>query len=269
MEVFKYSFMINAFIGGLLISILCSFISFFIVSRKISFIGVGIAHSAFGGLAIGVFFGIFPFATALIFAVIAGIIIVTLVEKKRLQEDSLIGILFSFSMALGIVLISLKKEYTTNLFGYLFGNILSVTKNDLYLYAALTGILLVILLFYFKEFLILSFDETYGKVLGLPMKLFNYLLIIIIAITVIISIKLVGIILISALLVIPTAAAQLIFKDYKKIIPFSIILSIIIIFAGLYISFYSKVPSGGLIVIIYTFIFFIFWVVNSIKRKIK
>ena len=267
MAIFSYGFMIRAFIGGFLIAVLCSFISFFIVSRKISFIGVGIAHSAFGGLAIGVFFGIFPFGTALLFAIISGILIVTFVEQHRIQEDSIIGILFSFSMALRIVLISLKQEYTTNLFGYLFGNILSVTWNDLYLYLGLTLLILFILIYLFREFIILSFDETYGRVLGLPMKFYNYLLTIIIAVTIIISIKLVGIVLISALLVIPGATAQLLFKDYKKIIPFSILLSILVIFSGLYISFYSKLPSGGLIVIIYTIIFVIGWMISRFIRK--
>ncbi|MDD3626326.1 MAG: metal ABC transporter permease [bacterium] len=265
-SIFQYSFMINAFIGGFLIAVLCSFISFFIVSRKISFIGVGISHSAFGGLAIGLFFGFSPMISALLFAIISGIAIVSFVEKKKIQEDSVIGILFSFSMALGIMLISLKKEYSANIFGYLFGNILSVTKEDLIMYGVLALIIIIILLFYLKEFIMLSFDETYGRVLGLNMDFYNYLLTIIIAVTIIISIKLVGIILISALLVIPAATTQIWLNDYKKIIPFSIILSVIVIFSGLYISFYTKVPSGALIVIIYTAVFFLSWILSKIKK---
>lgn len=269
MNIFDYEFMINAFIGGFLIAVLCSFISFFIVTRKVSFIGVGIAHSAFGGIAIGVFFGFYPFISALVFAIISGIIIVTLVEKNRIQEDSIIGILFSFSMALGIVLISIKKEYTQNLFGYLFGNILSVTRNDIIFFGILTAVIIIILILFFKHFLILSFDETYGRAMGLPMRFYNYLLTIIIAVVIIISIKLVGIVLISAMLVIPAATSQLIFKNYKVIIPFSIILSIIVVFAGLFISFYTRLPSGGLMVIIYTLVFALAWSYTRLKKIIK
>lgn len=250
LEIFSYAFMQKALIAGLLISILCAIMSFFVVMKRLSFIGVGISHAAFGGVALAALIGINILWGALGFALSMAALIAYLRHKEKLHEDTLIGILFSLAMALGIVFVGLSKNYNADLFGYLFGSILSVTRSDLWIIGMLSMAVIGIVFLFFKEFLFLSFDEEMARIHGIPVNFLYFLLLELIALTVVVSIKIVGIILVSALLVIPAATARLLTQKYYIMVGISIALGVLSVILGLIFSTILDVASGAAIVIV-------------------
>jgi len=260
----------RALVVGLLISVLCPVISFFVVNRNLGFIGVGIAHAAFGGMALGSFLGVDPVSASVIFSGASALGIARVSRSKRVSEDTAIGMLFSAAMALGVVLIGLKKDYTIDLFGYLFGNILAVTRGDIITIAVMGTVVLIVVSVFFKEFLLLCFDEEYGQTLGLPMVPLYYLLLVLIAITVVLAMKVIGIVLVSALLILPAATAQMWFRDYRAVIIVSIVISLCTVVSGLFASYYLNIASGASIVLIGTALFLVsgFFKIRR-RRKIE
>ncbi len=253
-ELLQFEFARNAIIAGTMISILFGFLSFFVVMKRLSFLTVGISHAAFGGVALGILLGFNPYLTAIVFCLFTGYLISIHGEKS--EYDTVIGILFAFTMALGVIFLSLKKDYTFDIMSYLFGTILGITKTDIYL--LLTIMLLVFVFFYlfFKEIIFITFDKTVAKASGLPVKLVENIIIAILTFVIVFSIKLIGIILVSAFLIIPAAITILFLDNYRKVIGYSIILNLIIFFAGFYLSYKLNLPSGATIVSIGAFLYF-------------
>jgi zinc transport system permease protein len=248
-EMLSFDFMRHALLGGLMVCILCSFLSFFVVLKRLSFIGVGISHSAFGGLAIGVLLGLNPFVCAGIFSVMVAWGIGITSQKGKLHEDTAIGIFFSAAMALGVALISLSREYKADLFSLLFGNILAITTADLWM-VALCGVGVALFLFlFFKELLAISFDDEVARVGGVPVDFLYYGLLTAMAVTVVASIKVVGIILVEALLVIPAATGFQMSKNYRWMLFFSIASGILALLSGLVLSYWLDIASGATIVL--------------------
>src|SRR5574340_331089 len=196
-ELLSYGFMQRPLLAGVLVGLLCGVLGFFVILKRMSFVGVGISHSAFGGIAIGVLLGVEPLLAAAVFATLVAWGIGWLSRSGRLHEDTSIGILFSSAMALGVALISLSRTYQVDLFGYLFGNILSVSPADLSLLAALGGVVLLLLVALFKEFLFLAFDEEVARASGLPVNVLWYLLLTCLALSIVAAIRVVGIILVE------------------------------------------------------------------------
>lgn len=254
-EMLSFEFMRHALIGGLMVCLLCSFLSFFVVLKRLSFIGVGISHSAFGGLAIGVLMGFNPFICAGVFSVLVSWGIGITSQKGKLHEDATIGIFFSAAMALGVALISLSREYRADLFSLLFGNILAITTADLWMVAVCgVGVALFLFLF-FKELLAISFDEEVARVGGLPVDFLYYGLLTAMAITVVASIKVVGIILVEALLVIPAATGFQMSKNYRWMLFFSLASGALSLFSGLILSYWLDIASGATIVLCASLLF--------------
>ncbi len=250
-----YSFMQNALIGGLMISVICAVMSFFVVLKRLSFIGVGISHAAFGGVALAALAGFPIMLGAVGFALGMAWLIAFLREQGRLNEDTLIGIVFSAAMALGIVFVSLSKRFNADLFGYLFGSILSTTREDLLTIAILgAGVLITIRLF-FKELLFVSFDEEIATISGVPVRFIYFLLLSLMALTIVVAMKIVGIILVSALLVVPAAAAHQVTHHYRTMLLLSVATGVISVVVGLSLSYRFDLASGATIVLVATAIF--------------
>lgn len=264
-DILTVDFFRNAIIGGLILSILLSLLSIFIYIKKWSFINIGISHAAFGGLAIGYLLGISPSLSGGIFAVLVGLIIGYLSRTNKLHEDISIGILLSFSMALGVILISFSNNYNSDLFTFLFGNILTITQEDILILTLFSIFTSIFLFIFFDKILYCCFDEELAKASGINTNLLYYTLISIIAIGTVLSIKLVGSILSSAMMILPAATASQIHWHYRKIIIFSIVISVLTVLSGIVFSFEFNLPSGSSIVIIYSIIFFIFTFVRRFK----
>ncbi|NIA23337.1 MAG: iron chelate uptake ABC transporter family permease subunit [Proteobacteria bacterium] len=257
LEIFRYAFMQRAFTAGFIISIVSSVIGVFVVLKGLSFAGVGISHAAFGGVALGYFLGINPTLSAIVFCLFVAAIIVYIQRNEKLKSDVPIGIIFAASMGLGAVLISLMKGYNVDLFGYLFGNILSVTHSDIVNIIFLSLIIIAIFLIIFKQLYYTTFDRQMAKVAGVNVVLIDTVFMMLIALTVVISIKVVGIILVSALLVTPAATIIPWAKNFKQLTFLTMITSLFSVITGLFLSYYLNIPSGGAIVLLTTLIFFV------------
>ncbi|OQY08277.1 MAG: hypothetical protein B6I28_04890 [Fusobacteriia bacterium 4572_132] len=254
-EIFKYKFFINAALAVILATISCGIIGTYIVNRKMVFISGGITHASFGGIGIGFFLGINPIVSAAIFAVLSSIGIEYISEKIEITKDSLIGILWSFGMAIGIIFISLTPGYAPNLMTYLFGNILTVSDFDLKLMLGLNIILIIVFKLFLKEIIFISFDEIYLRSKKIPTKLMNYFLISLVALTIVINIKIVGIILVISFLTIPQAIAGIFSKKYIELIIYSIFFGFLGGISGLLVSYFLDIPSGASIIFSYIVIF--------------
>lgn len=245
----------RALIGGICAAVLCSVLGVFIVLRRQSLIGEGISHLAFGGIAAGLFFSIYPLYMALVFALFGTIAISLLQRKKIVYSETAIGILFSLGLALGAVLASLAGGFNVDLFGYLFGSILTVSEGDLTFVLVLAAIVLGFALVFYKELLHMTFDEPGARLAGVPVSQMDLVFNIVVALTVVISIKIVGSLLISALIIIPAASSMQLSRSFKGTMVGGVIFSIIAVIDGLLISFFYDVAAGGAIVLISVIIF--------------
>lgn len=249
-ELFNMAFFQNAFFVSLVLSVLFGIFSFFVVMRKMTFIGAGIAHTAFGGVALGVFFGLSPFWTSLVFCSISAVIISALARNQRIGYDTGIGIFFSFSMALGAILIALKKSYAFDLSGYLFGNILGINRFDLNIILVSSLIFIPFILIFLQKILFITIDEQVAKVSGIPVEKLDTILMLLLAWIIVISIKIVGIILVSALIVLPASFGTLLHHDYRKVILTSILFTVVIMIGGLFLSYILNTPAGATMVML-------------------
>jgi zinc transport system permease protein len=249
-EVLQYEFMQNALLAGLLAAVACGIVGVYVVVKRIIFISGGIAHASFGGIGLGYLAGISPVIGALIFSLAAALGMGYVTRRTRLPEDTAIGILWAIGMALGIVFIGLSPGYAPDLFSYLFGNILTVPSSDLLLMFILDIAIIGIVIAFNKEFLSLSFDEEYSTVLGIPVEILYLLLLCMIALTVVVLLRIVGMILIIALLTIPAALAREFTYDLRKMMVLAILFGALMTFGGLWLSYILDLASGATIVLL-------------------
>jgi len=248
-ELLSYHFFSQALVAAVFISITCGYIGTYIVSRRIVFVSGGISHASFGGVGIGYFMGINPIIGAAVFSIIIGLGIEIFTQRtSNLRKDSLIGMMWSLGMAIGIIFIYLTPGYTPNLMSYLFGNILTVSTLDLILIIALSLLTILIFKMIFKEIVLISFDQEYAQTQGIPVHRINLVMICLVALAIVFSIRAVGIILVISLLTVPQATANLISNRFKYIIIWSIIFGLFSSLTGLFISYFLKIPSGATII---------------------
>jgi len=252
-ELLQYNFFVNALISAVLASISCGIVGTYIVTKRMVFISGGISHASFGGIGIAHFLGINPIAGAGIFSVLSGLIIGKYVHQKSIRPDSVIGILWSLGMATGIIFIYLTPGYSPNLMSYLFGNILTVTLPELYAMSVLTVVIILFFLYYFRSILYISFDEEFAQTRKLSVRFINMTLLSLISLTIVLNIRIVGIILVISLLTIPQTIANIFSKNFNKIILLSILISFAGTISGLYISYWLNIPSGATIIFMLAF----------------
>lgn len=266
-EVLALEFMQRALATGIVLGVVLATISFFVVLRNFSFIGVGVSHSAFGGVALGALLGVSPTGVAIPFAVLVANAIGLVSRRGRIGVDTAIGIFFPLAMALGIIFIGLSDRYNVDLFGYLFGNILAVTTGDLVLTMVLGAAILTLTILFFKEFLFIAFDEEVARANGLPVVLLDHLLLTMLALAVVISIKVIGIVLVSALLVIPGATAVQLTRHCNYALLYSILCALVTTVGGLILSYYVDLPSGATIVALAAVLFFAALIYGRAARR--
>lgn len=266
-EFLSYGFIQRALLTGLLLGATCAVLAVFVVLRRMAFIGIGISHAALGGVALGLILGISPLVAAGIFSVVVAWIIGWITRRGEVSEDTAIGIFFPTAMALGVALISLSRTYRQDLLGYLFGNILSVGPADLWFLLGLAGISLGILAVLFKEFLFLGVDEEAARAAGLPAGFLNYLFLTILAVTIVAAMKLVGIVLVSAFLVIPAATGQTVAHSVRGMVAVSVVSALISVVTGLWLSWLWSLPSGASIVLFAAALFFLGYFAGGILRR--
>jgi zinc transport system permease protein len=266
-EALSFGFLQRALIGGALVVIMLSVLSFFVVLRRISFIGVGVSHSALGGVALGVALGVNITAATSVFCVAVAVLIGFLSRRGGVKEDAAIGIIFSGTMALGVTLIAISGSFISSLFAYLFGSILSVTRADIYVIVAYCALVVALIGIFFKPLLYASFDEEVARVAGVPTSLMHYMLVVLTSLAIVASMKLVGIVLVSAMLVLPAATANQLAGTYSKVLVLSMVSGIISLVSGLALSYRFDLPSGATIVLCACAQFFVCFALSPAHRR--
>ncbi len=253
---FEFGFMQRAFVGGVLVGAICALVGTYVVLRGLAFVGDALAHAAFPGVVIAYLLKGNIYLGATIFVLATALAIGLVSRRSRVSYDTAIGILFAGAFALGVLLMSTIHGYTVDLFSFLFGNVLGISQRDLLLVGLLGAIVVLTIILFYKELLLSSFDPTVAEAMGYPIQMLNYLLLGLIALTIVISIQAVGIILVVALLVTPSATAYLLTERFFRMMILGVLLAALAAVTGLYISYYLNVASGAAIVLVSTFLFF-------------
>jgi len=270
-EILEFGFMQRALITGLAVAVTCSVIGLFLVLRRQSLFGDAISHVAFGGIAIGLFINLYPIWTAFIVSIFGAIGITKLRESTKIPPDSAIAVLLTSGLAVGVVLIGLAGGFTLDLYSFLFGSILLVSPQDTLTILVLSAAVLSIISVIYRKLLYVTFDEQQARVSGIQVTNLNYLFIVLASITVITSIRLVGVLLISSLVVIPNITAIIFGKGFKKTLLISFLIAVYSVLGGIIISYYLNLAPGGTIVLMSIATFFATLIVKhsiiAVKRR--
>jgi zinc transport system permease protein len=250
LEIFQYQFMQRALIAAVLVSVACGVVGSYVVIKRIVSLSGAISHAAFGGVGIGYFLGVNPVLAAIPFSIISAIAIGGVKQVTDISEDTSIGILWSVGMAIGVIFINLTPGYAPDLFSYLFGSILTVNNTDLYIMLVLDLIIISTVYLFRREFLAVSFDEEFSEVVGLPALLVYMLLLALVALSVVVLIKVVGVILLIALFTIPAAISKQYTYNLKNLMVLATILGIVLTTVGLILSYIFNLASGATIVMV-------------------
>ena len=266
-EFLEYEFMINAILASILASIACGIIGTYIVIKRLVFLSGGIAHSTYGGIGLGYLFSFNPIIGAVLSSIGAAFFVSKMRKNKSENEDTLIGIVWALGMAIGVLFVGLSNDYVPDLMSYLFGNILTVSKSELVYMLLANFIIVIATVLFYDKFQAITFDEEYSKTTGLDVDFYYLILFVLIAVTIVLLIKLVGIILVVALLTIPAAIGKFFAKTLSGMMLLSIGLGLFFTLIGLFLSYYLNLPSGSTIIVFSVLGYFIAYTIKfSIKK---
>lgn len=267
MDLLQYSFFQHALLGSLLTAIACGIVGTYIVSRRLVFISGGITHASFGGLGLGFFLGLNPILMAMAFSVLSAFGVEWVSKTQNIREDSAIAGIWSLGMALGVIFIFLTPGYAPNLSAYLFGNILTISTGDILWIAGLAFVLVVIFSLFLRSIIYVAFDRDFAVTQHLPVKAIEYMMMFFIAVTIVLSIRLVGIMLLMSLLTLPQITVNLFTSDFKKIIWGSVVVGFLGCVAGLVLSYFLNVPSGAFIILVLVVFFLAVKAIKALCRR--
>lgn len=245
----------RAYLAGIFIAVLCAVLGIFLVLRKLSLIGDGLSHVSFGALALGLFFGVYPVYISIPIVLLGAYFILRLTEKSQVYGDAAIGIVSAVGISAGVILASLSHGFNVDLFSYLFGNILAISRTEVFLSLGLSVAVLIIIILFYNDLFAVAFDEDYAKITGIKAKRINLILTFLTAITVVLAIKVVGVMLVSALLIMPAVAALQLARSFKEAIILASLAAAISVLIGITASFFLNLPAGASIVLISFLIF--------------
>ena len=264
-EAFQFEFMRNALLAGILTSIACGIIGTLVVVNRIVFISGGIAHAAYGGIGLAFYFRFPPLLGAAGFSLAVSSIMAAVTIRNKQRADTVIGVLWAIGMALGIMLIDLTPGYSGDLMSYLFGSILAVPRTDLLLMALIDAAVVAVVLSFYNSFLAMSFDEEYASAMGVHVGVLYFVLLAMIALSVVMLIRVVGLILVIALLTIPPFIAERFCGSLKTMMIFSVVLNSLCTLIGLWLSYEFNLTSGATIIMVAALFFFVSFVVEYAK----
>lgn len=256
-DVLEFEFMRNALLAGFLVSVICGIIGTLVVVNRLVFLSGGIAHAAFGGIGLSFFLGLPVMAVTLCFSFVVALILAAVTFKAKHRSDTIVGVLWAVGMALGVIFLDLTPGYNVDLMSYLFGSILMVTQLDLLVMVVVATIVLLITGYYYQDLLAMSYDEEFARLRNVPVKPLYFLLVCMIALSVVVIIRVVGLILIIALLTIPPYIAEKYATSLRTMMLFSALLSCLFASSGLLLSYFLNVTSGAVIIMVAAAGFFI------------
>lgn len=267
MEILNYTFFQNALMALLLISIISAIIGTYIVARRMLFITGGITHASFGGLGIGYFLGINPTLAALFFAILSALGVEWVSRGKSVREDSAIAVIWTLGMAVGIIFIFMTPGYTPGLTEFLFGNILTITRTDILVFAAFALLLIAYTLWQYRHIVYTAFDTDFATTRGINTRLINYIMTFFVATAVVLSIRLVGIMLLISILSLPQMFAELFCHKFRSIIWLSGLINLLAGIGGLLLSYWLDVPAGATIVFTLIVVYLVAKIIVSRVQK--
>lgn len=267
--ILQYDFIVKGFLGAVFASITAGLAGTYIVSRKMVFLSGGITHASFGGIGIGYFFGFNPVLGAAIFGILSALGVEFLSVKQKIREDSAIGILWAFGMATGIIFIFLTPGYSPNLMSYLFGSILTVTTADIIALGIMSVILILYFGIFYRTILYISFDESYARTYSSYVNIFKYVTTALVALTIVLNIRMAGVVLVLSLLTIPPNIAMIFTRVYSKIILWSVIAGFAGTSAGYVISYFAGIPVGATIIFTLVIIWILVKLGYQLTRHLK
>ncbi len=263
-DILQFEFMRNALYAGILTSIICGIIGTLIVVNRLVFLAGGIAHSAYGGIGLAFFFGLPYMVGAIGFSFVVAMIMAGVSLKAKERADTIVGVLWAVGMASGILLLDLTPGYNVDLMSYLFGSILSVPRSDLVTMAAIGVVILLLVSYFFRDLLAMSYDEEFAQIRGMPVKRLYYMLIGMVAVTVVMVVQVVGLILVIALLTIPPSISEKYTKSLAKMMLCSCFLGIVFTTGGLWLSYRYDMTSGAAIIFLAGVVFFLSLILDRI-----
>lgn len=250
LDALQYGFIQKALIAGSLIALSCAFLGVFLVLRKFSMIGDGLAHVSFATVALALLLSYSPLLVSIPLVIASSFLILKLNEKANLHGDAAIGLVSSLSVAIGIVIASLAQGFNIDLFSYLFGSILVISDLDVYLSVGLSSLVIGMIVFYYHDLFAITYDEAYARVSGMKVEWLNYLIAILTSITIVLGIRVVGTMLVSSLIVFPAVTALQVSRSFKHAMTIASLVSILCVVTGVFLSFMLNLPTGGTIVIL-------------------
>jgi zinc transport system permease protein len=268
-EILQYGFIQRALVSGIAVAISCSVVGLFLVLRRQSLFADALSHMAFGGIAIGLFANLYPIWTAFIVSIFAALGITKLRESTKIPPDSAVAVLLSAGLAVGVILIGLSGGFTLDLYSFLFGSILLVSMQDQEIILVASALILSILYFIYQELVYIAFDEEQAQVSGINVSRLNYIFIVLASIVVITSIRLVGVLLISSLIVIPNITAMMFGKGFKKTAMISVSIGILSVLTGIVISYVMNLAPGGTIVLVSVTVFLAAIIMKDLNKRTR
>ncbi len=251
-EVFTYKFLSNAFLASILSGLMCGVVGTYIVCRRLVFLSGGITHASFGGIGIAYYLGLSPIIGAMVFALISSFGIELVSDRGKIREDSAIGIIWSVGMSIGIIFVYMTPGYAPNLMSFLFGNILLVTQQDITMLAIFALFVIAIFALMYRPIIFSAFDREFAKSQGASVKFVSYLMAAIVALTIVLTIRMVGIVLLISLLTLPVVIANSLSKSYIKITCWAVVIAIVGNILGLYCSYTADIPAAAATIFILT-----------------
>lgn len=267
-QMFSYEFIQRAFIGGVLVSLCAALLGVSLVLKRYSMIGDGLSHVSFGALSIAVACGFAPIKFAIPVVILAAFLLLRLAENGKMRSDAAIAMVSASALAIGVIVTSLTTGLSTDVYSYMFGSILAMSKDDVVISVCLSAVVIVMFIFCYHKIFAVTFDESFSKATGVKVGNYNTLISIFTAITVVIGIKMMGAMLISSLIIFPALTSMRIFKSFISVTICSAILAVINFTIGLICSYVFSIPAGASVVVVNLAVFIIFGVVSAVKKRV-
>jgi zinc transport system permease protein len=262
----QFAFIQKAFVAGIFIGVLCACLGLFLVLKKMSLIGDGLSHVSFGAVALGLYAGLYPIYVAIPIVLIASYLILKLTEKARIYGDAAIGIFSTVGIASGVILAAVSRGFNVDLLSYLFGNILAISDLEIIISVVLSVVVLLVIYFFYYDLFSSTFDEEYAKATGIKTGMVNLILAALTGITVVLAIRVVGIMLISAMLILPAVTALQLAKGFKGAMFISAFVAVFSVICGITLSFFLNLPAGATIVIVNFAVFVLALVLKKVRH---
>lgn len=266
-QMFSFSFIQRAIIVGLLICLCCALLGVCLVLKRYSMIGDGLSHVGFGAMAVAAALNATPLVVAVPTVIVAAFLLLRINNSGRLKGDSAIAVISTGSLAVGIIVLSVSKGMNTDVYNYMFGSILSMSSADVWISIVLSATVIVLFFIFYHHIFLVVFDENFAKATGINVDLFNMLIAVLTAVTVVLGMRMMGAMLISALIIFPALSSMAIFKTYRSVVTSSVIISVFAFLSGLFISYVHALPTGASIVTVNLFIFILLSLSGFIKNR--